>query len=128
MVAGVELRSLPASTPAPLTPTAPLLLDQETLPVIFPAGVVSVLVPKAVSCSVPPSGTLAVDGVIEIEASCSGGKNPRQLIANASVASAAKAPINRSLDLVEDMVLEDSLGARRSVASVYFYPLRLQKL
>jgi hypothetical protein len=45
IVAGVELRSLPVSTPDPLTATAPLLLDQETLPVIFPADVVSVLVP-----------------------------------------------------------------------------------
>ena len=126
MVAGVELRSLPLSTPAPVTPTAPLLLDQEALPVILPAGVLSVLVPYAVSCSVPPSGTLADDGVIDIEASCSGGKKPLQLTANAKAASAAQAPINRSLDFVEDMVLKDSLGARRT--NCVFLPAPFEKL
>src|SRR5580658_1283878 len=45
MVAGAELRSLPVSNPELLTATAPLLLDQETLPLILPADVVSVLVP-----------------------------------------------------------------------------------
>jgi hypothetical protein len=45
MVAGVELRSLPVRTPELLTPTAPLLLDHETLPVIFPAEEESVFVP-----------------------------------------------------------------------------------
>jgi hypothetical protein len=45
MVAGVEIRSFPVSTPELLTPTAPLLLDHETLPVILPADVESVFVP-----------------------------------------------------------------------------------
>jgi hypothetical protein len=55
-------------------------------------------------------------------------KNPVQLTANASVASAAKAPINRSLDLVEDMVLKDSLGARRSVPNGVFLPALSAKI
>jgi hypothetical protein len=71
---------------------------------------------------------VGVAGVTVIEVGVGLTKNPVQLTANASVASAAKAPINRSLDLVEDMVLKDSLGACRSVSMVYFYPLFLQKL
>src|SRR5579863_575261 len=96
MVAGVELRSFPLRTPEPLTPIAPLLLVQETLPLILPADDESVFVPKAVSCVVPPSGTFGLVGEIVIEANCSGGKNPRQLMANAKIDNTARAPAARS--------------------------------
>jgi hypothetical protein len=71
---------------------------------------------------------VGVAGVTVIAVGVGFTKNPVQLTPRASVASAASAPINRSLDLVEDMVLKDSLGARRVGSYVYFYPLYLQKL
>lgn len=105
MVAGVELRSFPLSSPELLTPTAPLLLDHETLPVMVPAGDESVLVPVAVSCVVPPSGTFGLLGVIVIEDSCSGGKNPVQLMPRPKVANVAMALTKRSLGFTDDIVV-----------------------
>jgi hypothetical protein len=45
-------------------------------------------------------------GPIEREDSVGFTKNPRQLIARARVASAAKAPISRSWDFIDDIVSE----------------------
>ena len=54
-------------------------------------------------------------------------KNPRQLIAKANVASAATAPMARICDLVEDIVLWDSLGASAQVLWALLLA-RIQKL
>ena len=106
MVAGVVLMSFPVSKP-PLgeTLTVPLLLDHVTLPVTLPAELPSVFVPKAVSCVVPPSGTVGDVGEIVSVPTCSGGKNPVQLTAKAKAASATKAPARRSFGFVDDIVI-----------------------
>ncbi len=50
-----------------------------------------------------PVSIVGVNGPTEIEVSVGFTKNPRQLTANAKAASAAKAPIKRSFDFVEDI-------------------------
>ena len=54
-------------------------------------------------------------------------KNPRQLIAKANVARAATAPMARICDLVDDIVLWDSLGASAQVFCAALLD-RMQKL
>jgi hypothetical protein len=105
IVAGVALKSLPFSSPPAETTIIALLLVQETLPEMLPAELPSVFVPKALSWVEPPRGTVGVEGEIVIEASCCGGKNPRQLTASANVARAARAPANWSFLLVDDIGL-----------------------
>lgn len=69
----------------------------------------------------------SVCGPIAILFSVGFTKKPRQLIAKANVASAATAPRARICDLVDDIVLWDSLSAS---AQVLWAPLlvRMQKL
>jgi len=111
IVAAAVLMSVPVRTPELLTVMPPPLLVHVTLLEILPAEELSVLVPKASSCVVPPSGTVGVDGEMVMEASCSGTKKPLQLTASARVASAAKAPARWSFCFVDDIVGWDSLGA-----------------
>src|SRR2546421_307232 len=53
---------------------------------------------------------VGVAGATVIEVSVGFTKKPRQLIAKAKVASAAKAPARRSLEVIEDIFIHNSLG------------------
>jgi len=109
-------------------PVDPGAIVQETgvVPVLLSLNVAVTLIWTVLPPDVPDT-TVGVAGTTVIAVGVGLTKNPVQLTANASVASAAKAPINRSLDFVEDMVLRDSLGAPLD-SYLYFLAVRLQKL
>jgi hypothetical protein len=115
---------VPAETPVSMPPvvtvaTAGSELDQQTvLPVqlVPPFRVLllpSLKVAAAVSCSEAaplPKPTDGLGGSMVMEETVGFWKNPLQLTARASVASAAKAPARRSLFFVDDMVIRRLLG------------------
>jgi hypothetical protein len=86
-------------------------LDQQTVvpeQVVPPVNVYefpSLSVPAAFNCSVWPWLTLGLEGSIVMEVIVGFWKNPRQLMASARVARAAKAPATRRLVFRDDIVI-----------------------
>jgi hypothetical protein len=107
---------VPAETPVNVPPvlmvaTVGVSLDQHTVvpvqlvPPVRVMGSPLLSVPAAFNCVESPTLTVGLCGRIEMVETVGFTKNPVQLIASASIASAAKAPARRSFRFVDDIVI-----------------------